>query len=155
MIQACPSLLPPNLSKSVSLEAVLTPFTEVMYRLLLLHSGKFKLQKILLCPAFFAPLRAGKASFFARGSSFHGHLHHSGTFKLEIFDHEIFQEKPATPITLFRRLRKYIRKAKFFSCSVMINSTSLTNGNLIRKSSKNFRLLFLTGHQLKKQIASC
>ena len=52
-----------------------------------------------------------------------------------------FQETPATPTALFRVHKKSIRKAKFFSCSVMTNSNSLTIEILYQDILKEFSLI--------------
>ena len=126
------------------------PFTEVMYRLLLVRS------KSLIFIKFFS-VRLSLLRFVSKSLSSLQRIGWPWLVRsprsirnLRCSTTKSFQEKPATPTLLFRVHKKSIRKAKFFSCSVMTNLTSLTIGNSIRKSSKNFHLLFLTESILKR-----
>ena len=126
------------------------PFTEVMYRLLSMYSRNLIFIKFFSAPL--SLLRFVHKSPFSLPRIVWPWLPQllRSIRNLRCSTTKSFQETPATPTALFRVHKKSTRKAKFFSCSVMTNSNSLTIGNSIRKSSKNFHLLFLTESILKR-----
>ena len=112
------------------------PFTEVMYRFALSALKKFNLHKILLCPAFFAPLREQKPLFSPKDRLAMVSAVTQEHSQLEMFDHEIISGKTSYTYNTLQRVHEIYPKDEIFLMLGDDQFNSLNIGSSIRKSSK-------------------